>query len=171
MEWTRAGLPAAGFVPFADLPTSAVQPGADTYVVIRPDAGLPVFLEENNGRVMSSRRHTKSPRVSQAAWVPQQRLFTSERLPSAQGASAALPRVWMSTAATALTLVAATTAAATYGTSATTLPYSSSHRTASAPASAPPREIRDDFVEQFGKLPFASLTSGRGLRHSCRACA
>jgi hypothetical protein len=73
MDWTQTSLTAsgyAGFVPFAELPTSDVPREPGVYIVIRPSVADPVFLRENP----SGRFKDKDPSVPvetlEAAWVP-----------------------------------------------------------------------------------------------------
>ncbi|WP_405633137.1 hypothetical protein OG933_43895 [Streptomyces sp. NBC_00016] len=67
---TPAGRGFIGFVPFADLPHSAVPAGEGIYVVLRPAASPPAFL----ARSPSGHRKGHDPSMTTAtlntAWVP-----------------------------------------------------------------------------------------------------
>jgi len=168
MEWTRAGLTAAGFhgfVPFADLPASPVPPGAGTYVVVRPDTGPPAFLEANAGRAVPGRRHTEPLTTLEAAWVTgAEVMYIGKADLGSKGDRGIAKRL------DEYRLHGADLGGSHNGgrylwqlrDSATLLVAWQE----SADAHATETEMLDDFIDQFGKLPFANLTNGRGSRHS-----
>jgi hypothetical protein len=73
MEWTRAGLTAAGFagfVTFAELPEVSVPTEAGVYAVMRPDQEPPRFLERSSGGWFKGRDPSVPLDELQQAWVP-----------------------------------------------------------------------------------------------------
>lgn len=69
---TRAALSArgfVGFVPFAELPRSAVPTGAGVYVVLRPSASPPVFLARSPAGHRRGRDPSATAAALDSAWV------------------------------------------------------------------------------------------------------
>ena len=169
MQWTREGLTSAGFVgfvPFASLPLSTVPDGPGTYVVLVPDARPPQFLYTNTGRAVSGRRHTEPITSLEDAWVSDtevvyigkadvgsngrrglgKRLDEYRRHGANLGGSHNGGRYLWQLAASDELLVAW-------------------REEAEIDARLTETEMLDDFIDQFGKLPFANLANGRGSRH------
>ena len=158
-----------GFVPFAALPTSEVPIGAGTYVVLRPDSRPPVFLEVNTGRAVSGRWHSVPIATLEAAWVLNTEVvYIGKANRGASGRRGLAKRLdeyrrhganlggnhnggrylWQLSDSEDL-LVAW-------------------REEADVDVRSMETEMLDDFIDQFGKLPFANLTNGRGSRHSRR---
>ena len=175
MEWTREGLVAAGFegfVSFAALPTSQVPAGPGVYVVLRPDAAPPVFLPENIGREIKGKRHTESVTTLEQAWLPDAEVVyigkadlgkaRSDGAPGPRGIAQRLKEYRLHGANLG--------GSHRGGRYLWQLRYSNALLVAwredtAAAAHATETEMLDDFIDQYGKLPFANLQNGRGSRH------
>ncbi|MET9605260.1 hypothetical protein ABZZ17_09345 [Streptomyces sp. NPDC006512] len=59
-----------GFVPFADLPHSAVPAGTGIYVVLRPTTSPPVFLARSPAGHRKGRDPSATTATLNGAWVP-----------------------------------------------------------------------------------------------------
>lgn len=73
MEWTRAGLAAAGFQGFstlADLDESSAPPEPGVYAVLRPSVELPVFRAESPAGKFKGKDPTVPVTALAEAWVP-----------------------------------------------------------------------------------------------------
>jgi hypothetical protein len=73
MEWSRAGLEAAGFegfVRFAELKAAKVPPDPGIYVVLRPSVSVPEFLERTVAGDHHGRDQSVSISLLREKWVP-----------------------------------------------------------------------------------------------------